>query len=339
MPGRLFKGIDIKQTYNAPLYNVYKEGDIHGFISSKLAHEGEQRLKNTYMSIGKRMYQVSDSGDMKSLVDITDQIGDFSVISMDHGCLPRMYKNMIGTDRTVAAEENKLLSLFDLNQTGQPTIWSRMKAYTGKFKNEDWGRNRLTAIIDQMNDAEENNPLLKQLMYTDDEKLEVYKNIKALDKTLDAYTASNKITDDTLANLLYATNEEGERLLSKKSQAMLRGIIKGDIGEAVFSDEAFEETLTESKDVISMLRVLSSDTATDGNIQSLRNHDFENPRLKSLIISRRITSSIKLTSVETKSATKGILDCLEDMFNKSKLDSVLLVSFSIKDFSLGFSKS
>lgn len=336
MPGRLFKGIDIKQTYNAPLYNVYKEGDIHGFISSKLAHEGEQRLKNTYMSIGKRMYQVSNSGEMRSLVDITDQIGDFSVISMDHGSLPRMYKNMIGTDRITSAEENKLLNLFDLNQTGQPTLWNKIKAYTGKFQNEDWGRNRLNAIIGQMNDADDEiNALLKQLTYTDDEKLELYKNIKALDKALDAYTASNKITDDTLSNLLYATNQDGERLLSNKSQAMLRGIIKGDIGESIFSDEAFEEALTESKDVISMLRILSSDTVTDGTIQSLRNHDFVNPRLKSLVekLTSNTESNLDLLNISSKQSkipfvanlVSTDVNLIDDVMRREMIKEVLMV--------------
>ena len=340
MPGRIFKGIDIKQTYNAPLYNIYKEGDIHGFISSKLAHEGEQRLKNTYMSIGKRMYQVTEGGDMRDLVDITDQVGDISVISMDHGSLPRMYKNIIGTDRTTAAEQNKWLRMFDINQTGQPNLWDRMKAYTGKFKNEDWERNRLNSIINEMNDAESKlDPLIRSLVISDDSKLDLYTNIKTLDKTLDAYTAANKISDDTLAKLLYATDEEGNRLLGKNSQAILRGLIKGDIGEAIFSDEAFEEAMTESKDVISMLRVLSTDASIDGNINSLRNHNFRNKRLESLVskLTSNTESNLDLLNISSKQSkipfvadlVSTDVSLIDDVMRREVIKEVLMIETDI----------
>lgn len=340
MPGRIFKGIDIKQTYNARLYNIYKEGDIHSFISKKLAHEGEQRLKNTYVSVGKKMYQVVESGDLRALEDISEQIGDISIISMEHGSLPRMYKNMMGTDRTVAAEQNKLLNMFDIGQTGQPTILGRIKAYIGKFNNENWERNQLNSIIHEMSDANTKiDPAIRSLVIDDNEKLKLYENIKTLDKTLDAYTAANKISDDTLAKLLYATDEQGNRLLSKTSQAMLRGLIKGDIGDAIFSDDAFEEVMSQSKDIISMLKVLSTDTVIDGDIRSLRNHDFKNKRLESLVskITSDTESNLDLLNISSKQAkipfvadlVSTDVNLIDDVMRREMIKEVLMIETDI----------
>ena len=336
MPGRLFKGIDIKQTYNADLFNIYKEGDIHSFISDKLAHEGQQRLKNTYMSIGKKMYQVVDSGDLKTLEDVTDQIGDISIISLNHGSIPRMYKNIMGTDRTVSASQNKLLNLFDIGQTGQPTLLTRAKNYITKFKNEDWERNQLGNIIDQMRDDNEVfDPSMRLLSLDDDTKFKLYENIKTLDKTLDAYTASNKISNDTLAKLLYATDSEGNRLLSNTSQSLLRGIIKGDIGEAIFSDEGFENALSESKDIIGMLKVLSTDASIDGQIKSLRTHEFRNKRLESLVskITSNTESNLDLLNISSKQAKIPFVadlvttdvNLIDDVMRREMIKEVLMI--------------
>ena len=336
MPGRLFKGIDIKQTYNAPLYNIYKEGDIHPFISKKLSSEGEQRLKNTYMSVGKKMYQITGDENARDIIDVTDQIGDFSLISMEHGSIPRMYKNMVGTDRFVpSAEDNKLLNMFDIGQTGQPTVWDRIKAYTGKFKNEDWGRNRLNSIVGEINEFNEGNHMIRQMLLSDDDKLDLYKNIKTLDKTLDAYTASNKISDNTLASMLYATDADGNRLLSKKSQAILRGVIKGDIGDAIFSDEGFEDALTGSKDVIGMLRVLSSDRVSEGTIESLRNHEFSNPRLRTLVekLVSNTESNLDILNISSKQAkipfvadlVSTDVNLIDDVMRREMIKEVLMI--------------
>lgn len=304
MPGRLFKGIDIKQTYNAPLLNIHKEGDINMFLSKTLAHEREDRLKNTYINVGKKTFQVVGEGDYKDLVDISSQVGDVTTISLEHGSLSRMYKNMAGTDRFVpSAEENKFLKMFDIGQTGQPTLLTRAKAYIGKFKNEDWERNRLNNVISEMgatNDAVD--IFNEELMFDDARKMELYKGIKVLDKALDSFTAANKISNDTLSAMLYATDENGERLLSNNSQAMLRMLIKGDIGNAIFSDEAYEGALSGGKDIISMLRALSSDTAEDGVVKTLRTHEFKNKRLSDLVgkITTNTESNLDLLNISSK---------------------------------------
>lgn len=336
MPGRIFKGIDIKQTYNADLFNIYKEGDIHSFISKKLAHEGEQRLKNTYMSIGKKMYQVVESGDLRTLEDITEQVGDISIISLNHGSLPRMYKNIMGTDRTVAAHQNKMLNLFDLGQTGQPTIFNRIKNYVTKFNNEDWERNQLRNIIKEMSpEGEVIDHTINSLLMSDEAKFKLYENIKTLDKALDAYTASNKVSNDTLAKLLYATDNEGNRLLSNTSQAMIRGLIKGDIGEAIFSDEGFENAMSESKDIIGMLKVLSTDASIDGEIKSLRTHSFRNKKLESLVskITSNTESNLDLLNISSKQAkipfvadlVSTDVNLIDDVMRREIIKEVLMI--------------
>ena len=233
IPGSLLKSMDIYQSNKTPYTAYFRAGSI-----DRLAHlenPGAKRLEDSYFYIGGKIKRLT--GDELSLRLEDTNIDNVTLISGEHGSFPRMFRDMLGSDNIVAnASNNKLMQKLDIHQSGAPNIFERLKAQLSKSSNPEWERNRL----------EEAQKILSVTDFdsmSDLEKVRHAENLKKVTEAFDEYTSLLDITDDTLVKMLdgYTDSNGNHITLTNESQRKIRLLLKGNIGDALFSQEAFDE--------------------------------------------------------------------------------------------------
>lgn len=339
LPGGLLKSMDLYQANKAPYTAFFRAGSI-----DRLAHlesKGQSvRLEDSYFYIGGTMKRITGEGSNMSVVDTN--LKDVTLISGEHGSFPRMFRDMLGTDAIKAnASNNRLLQELDIHQSGVPNIFERVKAHLTKNSNPDWEKNRLIEAQQAIGA-----PLYD---LSDEAKIKVTANLKGVTTAFDEYTNLLSITDDTLYKMLegYTDSNGVQRTLSEESQRKIRLLLKGDIGEALFSQEAFENASVGQKGYEDMIKAFSHTNIEDGEVVHFSN-GFNNSHLKDLMnkhlrSSDSVESMLNITTKTNKMPLVGmdvtrtnVLDP-DDIFRREIIKDVLLSeglspNSSIRDF-------
>lgn len=302
LPGNLIKSMDIYQTEKTPYTAFFRAGTI-----DRLAHlekPGATRLENSYIYIGGTMKRIAGY-DMNMSIEDT-KFKDITLISGEHGSLPRMFKDMLGSDNVIAnASSNRLMKELDIHQSGVPNIFERIKAQLTKYSNPDWDRNRL---IEAQNLLEQNN--FDDI--TMEQGVRAASNLKLVTEAFDEYTNLLSISDDTLTKMLNGyTDKNGiERSLSEESKRKIRMLLKGDIGDALYSQEKFEKASVGPKGYENFIKALNSKHIENEEIinftDTINNSDLQDLMSKHIRSSDSVEGLLNITTKTNKLPLLGI---------------------------------
>lgn len=328
LPGNLMKSMDFYQTAKAPYVATFRAGSIDR-IASLEANNVTNRLMNSYMYIGGNMMKITGEENNIRVSDAS-YLNDIQLISGEHGSLPRMVKDMLGTDRITAnASDNKALQMLDLSQSGTPNVFERVKAALTKSKNPMWDKNRINAAKDYLENGLGENLSEEELIFRVD-------NLKTAVESFDEYTNLNNITDETLYKMLKGyTNEQGERVtLTEASQRKIRMLLKGDIGKDLYSKEAFEQANKTSANYEDYMKLLNSTEIVDGEVVEFAG-DINNSHLRDLMSkylrdSESVDNILNITTKTNKvmglgiDVTRSSVMKADDVFRREIIKDVLL---------------
>ena len=272
LPGGLFKSMDIYQSSKTPYTAFFRAGTIDRL--ARLENKDSIRLENSYLYIAGKMKRIdSESGFITSIED--PKFNNVRLMSGEHGSFPRMIKDMLGTDNVIAnASSDRLSRELDIHQSGTPNIFERVKANLNKHKNEDWDKNKLLEA--------------QRVLATDDfdslsveQKIRNADNLKLVNKEFDEYTNLLSVSDDTLEKMLNSSyNKDGVSIdLTEESKRKIRLLLKGDIGEALYSQEQFDLAQVGDKSYESIINVLNSSSVERGSVvkfADVRNNELLN---------------------------------------------------------------
>ena len=176
-----------------------------------------------------RLYEtvLNENGEMV----LSNEIAEGVLRNNMHGKSARLNKEIIGTNKDlISTSDNKILKALDLEQTGSPNIFTKIKS---KFrpKDEDYSKN----IIKRQkkfftNDDLAENKIVEEargylfeqgIEITDENILKAESEISSrmlkdnieISKMLNSVTAMNQITDDSIASLIKSGNITDEKSL------------------------------------------------------------------------------------------------------------------------------
>lgn len=176
-----------------------------------------------------RLYEtvLNENGEMV----LSNEIAEGVLRNNMHGKSARLNKEIIGTNKDlISTSDNKILKALDLEQTGSPNIFTKIKS---KFrpKDEDYSKN----IIKRQkkfftNDDLAENKIVEEargylfeqgIEMTDENILKAESEISSrmlkdnieISKMLNSVTAMNQITDDSIASLIKSGNITDEKSL------------------------------------------------------------------------------------------------------------------------------
>lgn len=327
IPGNLMKFMDIYQTNKTPYTAFFRGGTKDAMAYRELGNNSEE-LMNSYFYTGGQMTKIIGDGINMELVDV--DMGDIRLISGEHGSFPRMFRDMLGSNNVIAnASDNKILQLLDLDQSGVPNIFERVKAHLNKKDNPNWERNRLLKLQNLLNDSDLSNSNVSQ-------KLEVADNLKLATTVFEEYTNLLSISDESLYKMLegYKDSNGIKQSLSEESQRKIRMLLKGDIGDALYSKELFDQAEIGSKNYEDFIRILNSKSVRNEEMidfsSSFSNSDLQNLISKYLRDSDSVDNLLNITTKTNKIAGLGIditrtnvLDA-DDVFRREIIKDVLL---------------
>lgn len=334
--GNLFKVRDIVQTSRAPYIAGIKADTISTLTSYESGNESK-RLDNAYYSIAGKLHLLSDSGDLERVEGV-----DVRLISESHGSWSRMIKDMLGSDRLPAnASTNKFAKMLDMEQSGAPNIFTRIKAGLKKHNDPRWDRNKLTNVVKDLDEHKELNYL------TDDDVFEIADRFKTAEKAFDNFTAMHNVSDETLGSLLETSiaNKEHnmDRIvqglepdkiqLTESSERLLRILLKGDVGEeAIFDQEVFKNADVGNRSYEALIRALnySGEEASDTVGGTLHNKQLGDIVAKHLRDSDKTSGVLNINSKSNKIPLLGmdisrtsVLD-IDDVTRREMIKEVLL---------------
>lgn len=334
--GNLFKVRDIVQTAKAPYVAGFRAGTISMLSNFETGNE-TNRLENAYYSIGGKVHLIKDSGELERVEGL-----DVRLISESHGSWSRMLKDMLGSDRYVAnASTNKFAQALDLEQSGAPNIFTRIKAGLKKHNDPRWERNKL---VQSIQDLDDNHILMPQ---SDDELFDIADRFKAVEKAFDNYTAMHQVDDEALGALLETSMKNAEHnmdliakgqapdkmQLTESSNRLLRMLIKGDVGQdAIFDHELYKEADVGNKSYEALIKALgySGEEASNTVGGTLENKQLGDIVAKHLRDSDKTSGVLNINSKSNKIPLLGmdisrtsVLD-IDDVTRREMVKEVLL---------------
>lgn len=260
LPGNLFKAMDIYQTAKAPVAYTFRAGTIN-VLSAFEENNNTNRIKNSYQILGDRVFKISGEGNFMQIEEQLHLRDKITVISGEHGSLPRAIKDMLGTDRTVAnAFEDSILQGLDIGQSPSPNIFQRIKAGLTKHNNENWDRNKLKKARLEILDPE------SLMLETTEDFFKLQDRMDTVSTAFDEYTMLHQISDNTLAQLLEG-NDKFQ--LAEENKRLVRLLLKGNIGEDLLTQEAFEQAQIGDRSYAAIFEVLSQKNVEGVNITSI----------------------------------------------------------------------
>lgn len=118
-----------------------------GSTSAAVAHEAGNAstvLRNTKVAITDFGSNLADLYDLRmdenfNLVFDQEALAEKMVLKDNsHGKSARLLKSTLGSNRVpINISDDPLSQLLDLNQTGAPTLWQKLKEKVNKFDNPD----------------------------------------------------------------------------------------------------------------------------------------------------------------------------------------------------------
>lgn len=235
IPGRLLKGIDIKQQYTNPIYEMQLANKLD--LASSFDGALNRELINSKVTIGRNLYDVTLDSNDKMHISSDPLATGGRLMSMMHGSGARLTKDMLGTNRKLqGVSDNPIAQFLDLGQDGTPNIFSRAKAFFTKGQSEEWGKNVLQNMketftsyedleskveqraIKIMQKASKNGEQLSEEQALTRARAAIFNDSKITNDILDSFTADNKISDATINKILDNGN------LSDRSKALLKTI-------------------------------------------------------------------------------------------------------------------
>ena len=257
IPGRLLKGIDIKQQYTNPIYELHHANKLD--LSASFDGAVNRELIRNKVTIGRDLYDVAmdDNGVMKLSSDPIATGG--RLMSMMHGSGARLAKDMLGTNRQLQGiSDNPIAQWLDLGQDGAPNIFRRAKAFLTKGNNENWNKNVLSNMKETFQSYEDLESKIEKRAQNIIEKAakngeyvtehqamtraraSLFNDSKITNDILDAYTADNMISDATINKLLDNGN------LTDRSKALLKTIKEEDDLTGIMNQLLHNKDITDS---------------------------------------------------------------------------------------------
>lgn len=306
LPGRLVKGIDIKQQFTNPSYAFLHANklDLAAGFDGTLNRE----LARNKAIIGKDLFDITmDSDGILQLgTEALDTGG--AMMSMMHGSGARLASDMLGTNRElIGISKNPLKKLLDIEQDGTPDIFRRAKAFLTKSHDDEWERNVLTNMRDTFNSYEDLEHKLDtralailekaakngESISTDQARIQamasIFNDSKSTNQILDKFTSDNQITDSMINKLL----DSG---LSSRSKALLEAVRDGDTASdmirEVLENSNINEVAISNRDLESLAnRYLRNSDEFSKMLKISNNRAFNVPLLDMPVSSTNVLSA------------------------------------------------
>lgn len=305
LPGNLFGLTDHKLSNELPTIAFMRAGST----SMSAAHElnnSNTVVRTTKLAITEFGSNKADLFDLKldedfNLVFNNEALLEKAILKNNsHGKNSRLLRNVMGTNRVpLNISDDAISQLLDLNQTGAPSLYQKLKERFNKSKNPDWtknvlDRNKALTTADELPiekriDELAKNNLEGKWTASNEQNIELFQNEKAtlaarmlkdtkeLSSLLNDHTAMHQVDDDTIYALLNAAEN---------------GIIKDDHSKKILS-ALVNEDYNDSE----LLEAL----ATQGSslkFEKLYNKDLEN------IINRGLVNTDHILNMQNISQTK-----------------------------------
>lgn len=264
IPGRLLKGIDIKQQFTNPIYELHHANKLD--LSASFDGSVNRELIRNKVTIGRDLYDVvtDESGAMHLSSDPIATGG--RLMSMMHGSGARLAKDMLGTNRELQGiSKNPIAQWLDIGQDGAPNMFRRAKAFITKSDDDNWGKNVLTNMKETfmsyedleskvqkrankiIEKAAKKGEFIEESQAITQARTSIFNDTKATNDILDAYTADNQISDAIINKLI----DKGD--LSERSKALLTAIKEQDnvtgIMDEILNNKAINEVPIKNQDL------------------------------------------------------------------------------------------
>lgn len=236
--GRIFGMTDLRLDMEKPIFANFKALNTSVLAAfeegndSTIALTSKIAIGNASTGKAKLFELTLDDYDNLSVSDV---IAEGKIRNNMHGKNARLTKEMLGSNKDIlTANDNWLAQKLDIDQSGAPNIFKRIKATLTDRKNPDASKNRLKRLkgflnsdlsteekIDQLARAYAES---KGLELTEENLLDSAANIasmilednKELSSMLNNITAAKQITDSSISSLLHSDNfidNESKRML------------------------------------------------------------------------------------------------------------------------------
>lgn len=130
LPGKILKLRSFEQVSNSPLFYQIKAGQLNPVLASLTKSLDGHRVDSHLFSINNGTYEYNSSGHLVAREDI-DKAGLY-LASGRNGSIERLVAQMTG-NASWRPSSNGLMSLLDIGQTGDVTMFDQAKALWGKY--------------------------------------------------------------------------------------------------------------------------------------------------------------------------------------------------------------
>ena len=275
---------------------------------------------------------------------VSDVIAEGKIENNMHGKKARLTKEMLGSNKDIlTANDNWLFEKLDIDQSGAPNIFKRLKSVKGNKKNPEAPKNRLKRLKGFLNSELSTDDKIDKLsvIYAEAKGLDlteenllssaaqitnmVLEDNKELSSMLNNITAAKQITDSSISSLLHSgkiKNEESlnilrilnekeykdsEELLDKISETLGSNFLNKDL------ENIYKKGLSNTDYMMNMQNIsqVGSKTIAGMNIESTNVMDIES-------VIKRESLKEMLLKESFSEGTDGITH-LEDLLQNSNL--------------------
>jgi hypothetical protein len=321
IPGRLLKGIDLKQQTTNPIHGLLQQGKLS--LASYLDDSSNRTLAKNRLFIGNSLFDINETNGALSLSDEAVAEGGL-IVSQKHGSAARLIQDFLGTNRKLQGiSDNPMAQLLDLGQNGRPNSVGRLKAWLTKSKNESWERNVLDNTKDTFSSYDAMEAKIEaraNTLMTGDMTLEqaktraraaIFEENETVNSILDDFTASNQISDGVINKLLDSgvISEDSQHLLNllKDHEDM------GQLVNAVSVKEGQKRGFL-NEDLKNLINSYYKDSASFTNMLNISSSDTANIPL--LDMSLASTNSLDIEHIMRREVVKEVLvNELDNNFN------------------------
>lgn len=324
--GRLFGLTDVRLDNDKAAFATFKALSTGKEAGYELGHKaGETILMNSKVAIanpttGKAKLFETTLDDFDNLI-MSDAIAEGKLRNNMHGKSARLTKEILGTNKDIlTADDSDWAQALDLNQTGAPSIFTKIKSKLTAKSHEDYSKNilkRQKKFLTSDKDTEEK-ILTDSIKYLKEQGLEinesnlldaqaqiankVLKDNKELSSMLNSITALHQINDDSISSLLHS------------------GTVKDNDSIKILQALNNKE-YSSAEDLLNLV-------SNNGDL-NLFNKDLENIVKRGLANSDYIESMQNISQVGTKNILGYSMDStnvmdIEDIIKRESIKEVLL---------------
>lgn len=324
--GRLFGLTDVRLDNDKAAFATFKALSTGKEAGYELGHKaGETILMNSKVAIanpttGKARLFETTLDDFDNLI-MSDAIAEGKLRNNMHGKSARLTKEILGTNKDIlTADDSDWAQALDLNQTGAPSVFTKIKSKLTAKSHEDYSKNilkRQKKFLTSDKDTEEK-ILTASMAYLKEQGLEinesnlldaqaqiankVLKDNKELSSMLNSITALHQINDDSISSLLHS------------------GTVKDNDSIKILQALNNKE-YSSAEDLLNLV-------SNNGDL-NLFNKDLENIVKRGLANSDYIESMQNISQVGTKNILGYSMDStnvmnIEDIIKRESIKEVLL---------------